>query len=342
MKTIKNIYSRIKTKDNVIRVIQDSLDGKKYANQVLKKQDKYVDFVVDQLCSKTYTLLPTRTEVIKERHKPRTITKSNYFPNKIYDYLIVDGIKDMVNKSMYKWCVGNVEGRGKDIGIDYVHKHINTYKYAVKLDIKKFYDNIDKKILFTLVKKRISDNDFLDFYKAIIGDTGKGLGLGLNSSQWLSNFYLNGLDYFVKQELKVEAYVRYVDDMILISNNKRKLQRAVAQIIDYIATELNLELKEMPEVVKVSTGEEVDFVGYKISRPQISLRKKLFHRFNTLYKRMTVPSIKRAKTVTSLWGWFKKTTNSFKYYKKYLRETISFTKIKQILKGGFKHELARI
>ena len=341
MKSAKNIYSKIATRENVVNVITQSVKGKDYASQVMKKLDKYADFVVQTLQSKKCVMLPTRTELIKERVKEREITKSPYFPNKIYDYLVVDGIKDIVDKSMYRWCVGNVKGRGKDMGVDYVYKHSKTHKYGLKLDIKKFYDNIDKKILCDLINKRISDNDFMDFYKAVIGNSCKGIGLGLNSSQWLSNFYLQGLDYYIKQELKIEKYVRYVDDLLLLSNNKRKLDKAITQIEAFLATKLKLSLKGRAEVINLASGASIEFVGYKISRNAITLKKRLFHRFVKLYKRMTTLSIKRAKTVVSLWGWFIRTTNSYKYYIKYLREYISFTKIKEILKGGFKHELAR-
>ncbi|MFA5575401.1 MAG: RNA-directed DNA polymerase [Brumimicrobium sp.] len=341
MKTVKNIYSRIATKENVLSVIQKSSKGKKYAHQIVKKQDKYVDFIVQTLVSKEYLLHPTKTEIIKEREKPRLITKSPYFPNKIYDYLLVDGIKEVVDKGMYKWCVGNVKGRGKDVGINYVFRYIKEYKYAIKLDIKKFYDNIDKEVLYNLVSNRISDTDFMNFFKAVIGDNGKGIGLGLNSSQWLSNFYLQELDYYIKQELKIEKYVRYVDDLVLISNNARKLKRAIVQIGAFLGDKLKLTLKYIPEVINVASGASIEFLGYKISRREITLKKRLFHRFVKLYKRMVVISKKRAKTVVALWGWFVKTTKSYAYYVKYLREIISFTKIKEILKGGFKYELAR-
>lgn len=342
MKSVKNIYSRISTRDNVINVISKSIKGKKYADKIKQKQDEYADFIVSSLIAKEFTLRPVKTEVIKERVKERTITKSPYFPNKIYDYLLVDGLQELITKSMYQWCVGNVKGRGKDMGVKYVSSNIKKHKYAVKLDIRKFYDNIDKKILFDLVSKKVSDKDFMHLFKSVIGDSGKGLGLGLNSSQWLSNYYLQGLDYYIKQELKIECYVRYVDDLVLISNNKRKLERSINAIQAYLQAKLNLSLKDMPNIINMANGGSITFLGYKITRQRTTLKKRLFHRLNKLYKRMKNNlSRKRAKTIVALWGWFIKTTNAYKYYIKNLREMISFEKIKEILKGGFKYELTR-
>ena len=57
----------------------------------------------------------------------------------------------------------------------------------------------------------------MDFYKLlviIIGAQKKGLPLGYYTSQWFANFYLQEMDYFLKQELKVVHYIRYMDKTI--------------------------------------------------------------------------------------------------------------------------------
>ena len=331
MKTTKNLYEKLLSKEHISKVMKQSIKGKKYAKKVNDNFDNILESVYQNLTHFSFELKPTITEIIHDRKKDREITKSPYYPNKIYDYLIADSLKPIVEKSMYKWSVGNVKGRGKDVGIRYLERYIPKYKYAIKLDIKKFYDSIDKRILFSLLKKRISDEKFMIFYSKVVGTSGKGLSLGLNTSQWLSNFYLQDLDYFIKQKLKAKIYVRYVDDMIILGNNKKKLHYYIKDIKRFLWENLRLTLKENYQLLNIEKDVDIEFLGYKIGKKRTNLIKPLFYRFVRLYRRMKDKSKRRAKTLVSLWGWFKSSTYSYLYYKKYLENIISFKKIKQLL-----------
>ena len=318
--------------DYIKKTISDSLKGKKYKERVSKQLDSYAIYALS--CMETFNIKmkDTKKIIIHDRKKDREITISPYFPNKMFDYLLVSQIKPIIKKSMFKWCVGNVEKRGKDMGISYLKRKSKDYKYALKLDVKKFYDNVDKRVLFELLKKRISDEKFLKFYSLVIGHEGKGLDLGLNSSQWLSNFYLQGLDYYIKQTLKAKIYVRYVDDMVILGNNKRKLHYFIQQINEYLKINLHLQLKENYQLLNLDKGDKIEFLGYKISKNNITLCKPIFHKFVRLYKRMKDFSKNRAKTIVSLFGWFQSTSNSYLYYKKYLQPIIEFSTIKKLLR----------
>lgn len=332
MKTIKNIYQKLISKEYIKEIILKSLKGKKYAKKVIEKLDKITETIYNNLVEFKFEMKPTKTEIVHDRKKDREITKSPYYPNKIYDYLIVESLYQMIEKSMYRWCVGNIKGRGKDMGIRYLERHIPKYKYAIKLDIKKFYDNIDKKILYSLLSKKITDKKFMLFYSKIVGNNGKGLSLGLNSSQWLSNFYLQDLDYFIKQKLKAKVYVRYVDDMVILGNNKKKLHYYIKEIKRFLWEHLRLTLKENYQLLNIEKDEDIEFLGYKVGKKRTNLVKPLFYRFVRLYRRMEDKSKRRAKTLVSLWGWFKTTTYSYSYYKKYLQRIIKFSKIKDLLR----------
>lgn len=341
MKTYKNIYSKMLDKDYIKIIIEDSIKGKSYRYKVTPKINAITDNIYNYLSDRKYPMLPTRERVVTERSKPRKIIVSPYYTNKVFDYLVVDGIKDIITKSMYKWCVGNVKGRGKDVGLYYIEKHVKHYKYAIKLDIKKFYENIDKRILYNKLAKKISDKDFMHMYSSVIGSHGKGIPLGLNSSQWLSNFYLQSLDYYIKQELKADIYARYVDDMVILGNNKRKLHYFIKQIGKYLNDKLNLGLKENYQLLNLDKGDMIDWLGYRVGKQTTLLKKKTFYRFVRLYMRMAInPSKKRAKTVISLNGWMKRLKYYFKYYTNYLQKYIKFKDIIKIKKGEFNYELA--
>lgn len=96
--------------------------------------------------------------------------------------------------------------------------------YEIRNSVKPHY-------LMAMFRRKIKDEKFLALIEAILTNGGDCLPIGYYTSQWFSNFFLEGFDHFVKEELKIKYYVRYVDDMVLADTNKRKLRKAIWQTI---------------------------------------------------------------------------------------------------------------
>ena len=96
---------------------------------------------------------------------------------------------------------------------------------------------------------KIKDKEFIQLISRVLENGGKGLPIGYYTSQWFSNFYLEGLDHLIKEQLDIKVYIRYVDDMLLVESNKRKLQKAIPTIKGYLAT-IKLELKNARNLLK--------------------------------------------------------------------------------------------
>lgn len=88
-----------------------------------------------------------------------------------------------------------------------------------------------------------------------------GLPLGNQSSQWFALFYLNGIDRLIKEKLRIKGYIRYMDDMILIHNDKKYLQKCLFEIRKACKEKLDLELNHKTQIGKVKNG--IDFLGYR-------------------------------------------------------------------------------
>lgn len=148
--------------------------------------------------------------------------------------------------------------------------------------------------------------------------------IGYYTSQWFSNFYLEQLDHFIKQDLKVKFYLRYVDDMLIFGNNKRKLHRIKKQIEEYLRNNLQLELKDNWQLFPIDKR-AVDFIGYRISRTNIKLRnrtlKLLKRRIRKLDKGKN--NINNSRSLISLFGWLKHTK---KRLRPELQRKIEYTK----------------
>ena len=138
--------------------------------------------------------------------------------------------------------------------------------WILKCDIRKFFANIDHKILTEILKEHIDDDKLLWLLKKIIGSfssgkTGVGLPLGNLTSQLFVNIYMDEFDQFVKHKLKARYYIRYCDDFIVLSDNREHLISYISAIKKFLMDNLKLELH--PDKISIKTMESgVDFLGW--------------------------------------------------------------------------------
>src|SRR3989344_8531542 len=111
-----------------------------------------------------------------------------------------------------------------------VSKNYTQDCWALKLDIKQFFASVDHEILLKFIRRKVNDKNILWLINEILTsfrtDKGKnaGIPLGNLTSQIFANIYLNELDQFVKQDLKIKYYIRYADDFIILNTGKLQLK----------------------------------------------------------------------------------------------------------------------
>ncbi len=153
--------------------------------------------------------------------------------------------------------------------------------WGLKYDVKKFFDSIDHFILFDLLRKKIKDNHALDLIVHVIKSfektSGKGLPLGNLTSQLFANIYLDHLDQFVKRNLRVKNYIRYVDDFVILSNDKQYLEKVLLIIRSFLKHDLLLELHQR-KVIFRKWHQGIDFLGYVLFPHHQILRTKTKNR----------------------------------------------------------------
>ena len=153
--------------------------------------------------------------------------------------------------------------------------------YILKCDVRKFFNSVDHQILLGLIQKKITDTKLYFLIKLIIYSfetlPGKGLPLGNVTSQIFSNIYLNELDQYVKQSLKVRNYIRYCDDFIIVSSSRNYLEDCVEKIKEFCKKRLLLDLHPNKIIFRTS-NQGVDFLGYVILPHRRVLRTKTKNR----------------------------------------------------------------
>jgi len=142
--------------------------------------------------------------------------------------------------------------------------------YALKCDVRKFFDSIDHEILLEILARRIKDPDVMWLMREIVGSfsTGgrdlfhaRGVPIGNLTSQLFANVYMNDLDQFIKQELRLKHYARYTDDFVIVANDRTALEKLIAPIEQFLQQKLRLSLHPNKiQLVKYRKG--VDFLGY--------------------------------------------------------------------------------
>lgn len=144
-------------------------------------------------------------------------------------------------------------------------KERNNKIFFLKCDIRKYFQSIDHEILLQLLRKvRFSDDEMWIIEKLIKeqpNDANIGLPLGNQSSQWFALLYLNVIDRFVKENLRIKSYIRYMDDMILLHRDKAYLQYSLREIEKKCEKELKLSLNQKTQIGIVKSG--IDFLGYR-------------------------------------------------------------------------------
>ena len=127
-----------------------------------------------------------------------------------------------------------------------VSKNYTNSCWALKLDIRKFFDSVDHEILMNLLKARIADEQLLQLLQNIVSSfefkLGKGIPLGNLTSQLFANIYLDPLDKFVKHQLRAKYYLRYADDFMLSDTNPDRLLGYLIEINRFLRDNLGLTL----------------------------------------------------------------------------------------------------
>lgn len=159
--------------------------------------------------------------------------------------------------------------------------------WVLKCDIRKFFDSIDHEILLEILMSEIRCGKTNSLLTNIIGSfensPRKGIPLGNLTSQLFANVYMNYFDQFVKRRLRLKYYVRYMDDFVILSENKESLEAVMIIIRRWFKEHLALELHENKVSFK-KWHNGIDFLGY-VSFPfhrvlRTRTKKRIFHKFN--------------------------------------------------------------
>ena len=300
MKRLCQLWEDITAFDNLLRAYRKARLSKRSRDEVAEfdlNLEKELLQLQQELQSKTYRPGTYRLFTIYER-KPRQIAAAP-FRDRVVHHALMNVVDVLLDKRFIFDSHACRRGHGVHLAVARYQHWAKRHAYALKLDVTRYFPSIDHAILMKQLVRRIKDPHVLWLFDCIIdhspafppvplvffpGDDlftplerSKGLPIGNLTSQFLANLYLDDLDHFIKEVLKVKCYLRYVDDLILLSNNKAQLQVWKQSIKEKL---IEVRLRLHPSKVNLfQTCLGVDVLGYQVFPGYRLLRNDNGHRF---------------------------------------------------------------
>lgn len=300
MKRYGNLYKQIYDFENLYQAYQEAKKGKRYRDEVLKFSANLEENLIqiqNELIWKMYQVGRYREFYVYEPKK--RLIMALPFKDRVVQWAVYRVLFPIFNKGFYEHSYACRKGKGTHKAAEKLQYWLrkvdrkNSKYYFLKMDISKYFYRVDHDVSIKILQNKIKDSDVIWLLKRIIeSDVAFGLPLGVDpgdcpkenrihdkgmpignlTSQLLANIYLNELDQFCKHKLRIKYYVRYMDDFIILHENKKYLHEIKSEIELFLNSKLELHLNNKTCIRPINSG--IDFVGFKIWPTHKKLKKK--------------------------------------------------------------------
>ena len=294
-----HMYKHIYDIENLYKASHNALKNKKSKHSPAKfwlGEDKELFKMHEVLKESQYIWGGYSSFILHDQGVERRISVAP-FRDRVLHHAIMQNIEPLFEKSFIYDSYANRKGKGTLAALKRAKYYANKYKYVLQLDIKKFFPSIDHDILLKLLRKKIECVDTMSLLEQLIENSNKqddaffyfkhdtlftpyeqrkGIPLGNLTSQFFGNLYLSPFDHFVKEQLKIKGYIRYVDDSLYFSNSYKELESLVKKVESYLQ---GYRLKIHPLKIKLlKTNYGFVFLGHKIFKTHFRLTSKAIRR----------------------------------------------------------------
>jgi RNA-directed DNA polymerase len=296
IKTYKNLYPRVWVWENLYLAYRRACKGKRGRAPAATFEWNLEGNLVclqDELMAQTYRPGPYDSFYI---HEPkRRLISAAPFRDRVVHHALCNVIGPIFERCFIHDSYANRMGKGTHRALDRCQEFARRYRYVLQCDVRQFFPSIDHAILRGILGRTLADAEVMWLIDRILesgvgvlsaeyemawfpGDDllaavrPRGLPIGNLTSQFWANTYLNGLDHFVKRDLKCPAYLRYVDDFLLFADDKGCLWKWRSAIIEHVAG-LRLTLHENRAQPRPVT-EGIPFLGFVVYPTHRRLKRR--------------------------------------------------------------------
>lgn len=326
MKRHGNLFDQVISLDNLRAADETARKGKLRSYGVRlhdKNREANILALHEQLKAGTYKTSAYSTFIIHEP-KERVIYRLPYYPDRIVHHAIMRVVapiwKGLFDRDTY--C--GLRGRGIQAAANrvqyFLRKQPENCRYCLKIDMRKFYPSIDHDILKAEVRWKIKDRRLLALIDDLIDST-DGIPIGNHPSIFFALLILSRFIMWLRQHWAREHNVKlimidYADDLVFFASSKKVLRQLLADMEDYLASKLKLEIKSNKQIFPVARthrdkhGRGVDFLGYVFYLEETRLRKGIKKNFaraiaNMRKAKKPISEADFLQRCASWWGWCK-------------------------------------
>lgn len=330
-----NIWRNKITFSNLLAAHKRAKKGKRFRDEVIRFEMNLEENLMNigkELLNGTYEFGRFREFRIYEP-KERIIKVLPYRDRIVHQLYVEECLKPIFVKDFIKDSYACIKGRGVHQAINKLHFYMkkialeNLNYYILKCDVSKYFYSVDHELLYGTICKRIKDREFLSFTRKIIfcNNEKKGIPIGNYTSQYFANIFLNRLDKYIKEELKIRYYVRYMDDFVILLNSKEECKLYREKIEIFLDS---LKLKLNPKTAYFKNEDGVNFCGYKLFNDKILLKnknktrlKRWFRKLQKMYSNDEITLEEITRKIPSIRGYLKH-CKSYRLYEKMIERFI--------------------
>ncbi len=252
MKLFNTLYQNIYDINNLSFAFNKAKKRKTKRRYVKRFQRSLKENLIklqQELINQTYEPCELKTFILRDP-KTRKISKSAY-RDRVVHHALCNIIVPIFEKGFIYDSHANQIGKGTLKALERfdefkrkVSRNNTRECFVLKADIKHYFEEIDHQILIEIIKRKIKDEKVIWLIEKIlsVNNKTKGMPLGNLTSQFFANLYLNELDQFVKHKLRAKFYIRYVDDFVILHENKEQLEIWKININNFLQERLKIIL----------------------------------------------------------------------------------------------------
>ena len=233
--------------------------------------------------------------------------------------------------------------RGKNTLARWIRSGKGIRNFA-QCDIRHFYAHIRRDVIMKALSRRIHDRMFLYLIEVCLTWFPKMLPLGFFLSQWFANYLLQALDFGLKCVVKVAHVLRYLDNITLADDSKKKLHAAILYIRRFLGR-YKLRMKNDWQVFRFEyvrkdgsiTGRPVSAMGWVFHRNRTTLRKNnilhLSRVTQRLYRRKKEKKkfpLRTCRSFSSLMGWVRH-ADVYNWYLDRVKPYVRYKTVRKII-----------
>lgn len=210
-------------------------------------------------------------------------------------------------------------------------------KYCLLADVKKFYPSVKKRVVMKVLSRVFKDKRFLELNSQILDQMGGRLAIGFTVSHWYAQLILAYADRAIKENSKRIYLIRFMDNFVILSSNKRKL-RSAFQRMGATLSRFGLTIKKDWQLFPIKSR-MIEFLSYRFNHEKTVLRKGLMFKMSAFFRHVSGGlNAHLARIVMSYTGILRH-CDSYRFRKSYLYKYVSINLCRRLISNADKKRI---